>query len=305
MNRAKGGAPKNAVSEPTDPIELARYWMGDVKRSETHEIKEPRASGIYSACMRKHVIGTKEGLTEVRYYSASDVMTMDVIGTLTHETMQNDFIFFGTRRIGWWRCSKCGFMHSFGAPPSKACTSCEAVSSFMKYEEHELKIPGDCPVSGHPDLFMATGHGTFVVFELKTIKGKGTPQWPGFDDIVMPMISHQWQLQTYLWALNQPAAKLPIKVEPYGYVLYVSKAHERGFPFKCFRVNWDEDLMGRIKAKLGLYKRGVDEYKTWLPEVESACVNSNWASGPARGCAASPICKERYLAEKVKEQVSA
>lgn len=263
------------------------------KRKDEYPVRQPRSSGIYKACARKHVFGTKHELTEVVYRDASSIATMDLLGTAVHDYIQNDPQYFGDKRIGWWTCLACGAKLRFGPPIKGKCTGCGASNKAIKYEEHDFLLD-DPGVSGHPDMFLAIEGGRYVVLEFKTIKPKSNSSFLGFEDLVAPLISHEWQLQTYLWAMQQPASKPPITLERYGYVVYISKGHEFVHPWKWFRHDWNDDLMGRIHAKLDDYKRGCAEYPEWLPNTLDVCTEANFVGSEPNKCPTKEYCKRFY-----------
>jgi len=142
-------------------------------------------------------------------------------------------------------------------------------------------------VSGHPDMFVAPKSNKDVirVMEFKTINGEK------FETLKAPMISHIWQLQTYVWMLNENDALLPASVDPdYGYIVYISKKEKYGeLPIKTFVVKKDRTIISKVKKKLSTYMDGVAG--KGMPPVLSNCQRSNFTDYIAKSCPVADVCK--------------
>lgn len=70
---------------------------------ETNDIRWPRASSLYSACMRMYVLGTKHMLKDKSWIGITMRVTYG-IGKALHWWIQNTGDVLGNRRRGWFRC---------------------------------------------------------------------------------------------------------------------------------------------------------------------------------------------------------
>jgi len=251
---------------------------------ERHVVGWPRASSLYKACMRLHVLGTRSASEKKAYVDFKSKMIYG-LGNAWHYWIQNSPEMFGDRRQGWWKCSACGRVLYFGGPPRKNCTNCGARKEAIVYREHTLKSK-KLMVTGHPDLFLLRYPGTPLrVVELKSLSGDLYPK------LIAPDIEHQWQIETYMMACSVDK-NLPVETDrEIGYIGYFSKkpiANDLGVKF--FTHKTSRPLVNRIKAKLKTFRDGLKNYPEDLPQPVSACSNSNFTSYHAKMCPCKQEC---------------
>lgn len=273
-----------------DPEALAAAFSNFNREKEVQPISVPRASSLYDACMRKHVIGTKFDLVEPHWINLRAKLIFG-IGNAVHDKIQNSDILFGENRYGWWKCLGCGVTRYFGAPPKRPCEKCGARAEATIYLEHAMMLRKPLMVRGHPDIFFKVIFAKtklLRVAELKTLTGDE------YDKLVAPIIDNVWQITTYMWGCSIDKS-LPVSIDPnLGYIVYVTKKQTKDvFPLKIFPVLYDADLLKRIKAKLGLYKKGLDDYPKNLPAPVEECERSRFDGYRARTCPALIECKKR------------
>ena len=280
------------LEQENDPQALASAFVELHAEREEKEIGVPRASSLYDACMRKHVIGTLFHFYEKTFTSIRGNLLFG-IGNAVHYWLQNNGAVFGDRRYGWWKCLACGSVRYFGGPPKKPCEQCKASVDATVYAEHALKITKPLTVTGHPDMFFKSEQDRLRVAELKTMEGDA------FDKLVAPLIGHVWQIQTYMWACSIDKT-LPVEIDKnVGYIFYVTKRGRKNeFPLKCFPVIWDGRLLHRIKDKLESYKLGLTKYPKNLPPPVSECVDKGFTSYQAKNCIALQECMTNYKGRK-------
>lgn len=273
-----------AAEKAGDEIVVASENISLNWNSETHPIGKPRASSLYQACMRAHVIGSKENLSQKRWASFGQKLIFG-FGNAIHEWAQNSPDLFGERRFGWWRCAACNKVLYFGPPPKSPCPFCKAKVGAIRYHEHFFNMHGDLLVSGHLDLFIKK-MAMFRIVELKTMNDKD------FLELIVPLVAHSWQIQTYMLGANE--SNLPVNIDTnLGYVLYISKKWKKGqFPIKMYPVKKDEHLILRIKKKLGTFKLGMADYPGSLPDLIGECKRGELRNYRAKFCAALPFCKK-------------
>ncbi len=275
------------IEKTGDPEALAISFSDFKTERETQAVAQPRASSLYDACMRKHVIGTIQGLDEPQWISIRTKIVYG-IGNAIHDLIQNTGILFGDRRYGWWFCGACRRVRYFGAPPKKPCEKCKAHQDATVYREHYLNLKKPLFVTGHPDMFFRPVHiKRLRIVELKTIEGDE------FDKLRSPLAAHEWQLHTYLWAISFDKT-IPMEVDiSVGYIVYVTKRTRKEiFPVKIFPIISNTDLLKRIKAKLTLYKDGLIVYPKNLPGPVEDCVRSRFEGYRAKQCVALKECKK-------------
>lgn len=284
---SKGGAKKivdiSAGDQITDPAALAAQMVEIAPEYEDHLIGRPRASSLYGACMRLHVIGTVNKLCRTEKVSFGSKLTYG-IGNAVGWWVQNDPTIFGERRVGWWKCRGCGKILYFGTPPKVKCKHCGALPQAIEYHEHYMNLKD---VTGHQDLFLRIKKGLIRINETKTISGD---KFPG---LKAPKIEHVWQLLTYMWG-SKYDENLPVEVDQeLGYITYFSKkAHADMLPVKVFRVQNDEHTVRRMTAKLKDYRVGVDSYPSDLPEPDALCLRAEFSNYAAKVCPARTTCLE-------------
>jgi hypothetical protein len=271
--------------EPTDPSALAAHHVKMVAVNEkAFRIMHPRASSLYKACMRMHVLGFKSVQFKSEWSTVKTRLLFG-LGNAIHFWIQNSPDVFADRRLGWWKCLACGNVRGFGRPPRNKCPHCNASPEAAIYWEHTLKAKGRHPVSGHPDLFIEKMKNVIRVLEIKSINGTE------FKKLIAPMIDHEWQTQTYMWKCSTDKT-LPIDVDPnMGYIMYVSKKHmAKELPFKMFQIKRSEPLLKRIKAKVTTFKKGIDHYPEQVPEPIHECVSKDFTNWRANTCALKKEC---------------
>jgi len=250
-------------------------------------IGAPRASSLFQACMRLRILGTvyKKKMTELDSIHARVTFG---IGNSLHYWVQNTDLFLGDRRRGWWKCVACGRTRYFGAPPKKGCEFCKASPAATIYEEHGIDLKKPYPVTGHPDMFYAKKPDLVRVLEIKTLNGD---DW---QKLKSPLVEHEWQLQTYMWACSIDP-DMPAEIDPLvGYILYFSKMNFRNsLPVKAFVVVKNDSLLKRIFAKLGVYRAGVvDGELGSLPPILDECVRSKFKGARSLYCPVRGECQD-------------
>lgn len=256
--------------------------------SDDKIIGPPRASSIYSACMRQHVLGTIYKLNYRDVTGFTRQLTFD-IGHAMHTLIQNsNDRYFKEQRRGHWKCVACGVVSPFGKPPTENCTYCGANIEALVYHEFELKIEKPYYVSGHPDLFIAPSEAPnkIRVVELKTMSGEK------FKTLVAPLVEHVYQLHTYMWACGLRKNDLSIWLDDeVGYITYISKKEVSGeLPIKTFTVNREVRVLKDIFDRLQQYKEGIED--NVIPEPLDQCVTSKFDHWRAKNCVARKLCKE-------------
>lgn len=277
--------PFSTIEKMGDPAALAASFSNLKVEKEVKSIAAPRASDMYSSCMRKHVIGTVNELTEQRWTTLKGKIIF-CIGNAVHFWLQNSSDLFGEERYGWWYCQACKQTRYFGKPPKRSCERCGADKDATIYLEHLMRLKKPVMVTGHPDMFFKPSHIKKVrIAELKTIAGDS------FDKLVAPIIDHEWQIQTYMWGCANDSS-IPIEIDQsMGYIVYVTKrTREEEFPLKIFPVVSNPDLIKRIKAKLMLYQGGLKDYPKNLPVPIDECLRGDFKGYRARTCVALKEC---------------
>lgn len=270
-----------------DPHAIAAQFIDLHSRVETRVIGAPRASKLYDSCIRQHILGTHYAVEHEQRVPFKQKVTFS-IGNAVHWWLQNQPDVFGDRRIGWWKCMACRQILYFGRPPRKRCQKCNAYKEAIHYHEHYLNLKKPLAVTGHPDLFFEKAKAVFRVTEIKTITGDE------FDKLVAPPVDHEWQIQTYMWGCGQKEAGLPVKIDDaVGYVLYISKKQHRDkLPLKMFPVRRDQEMVGRIKAKLKLYTTGRKDFPANLSPLHKECRRRNFQAWRSRSCPVLRECQE-------------
>jgi len=280
------GKPSGALEDDTlDPETLASKFLTLNEPPEIGEVSWPRASSLYDACMRMHVLGTKSHATKQQWLSFKTRMLFG-IGNAVHFYAQNTDWLFGDKRRGWWKCLSCRKILYFGAPPRARCPHCNAHHEAIAYYEHPVRLREPFMVTGHVDMFLERIERLRVV-DFKTMAG------PLFDKLKAPLVEHEWQVQTYMWGCSIDK-RLPVKIDPeVGYIAYISKGyHADSLPLKMFPVKKSAALRGRIKAKLLTFKTGFENYPKDLPAPDKKCARSDFGSYQANQCPCKKECIE-------------
>lgn len=241
---------------------LALSFFNSRSQRQTKETWLPRASGIYDCCIRQNVLCTLHEKVGYGFVTLRDAITFG-FGNAIHVWVQNTDELILDRR-GYWLCLQCRTLSKFGPKP-KACKKCKG-DRFL-YEEAELQ-EGALPITGHPDLFIKRG-GPIRLVELKTISERG------FNDLSFaPLVSHQWQVLSYMMLLDDPVVLPGVKIDTSAaYVIYFSKGTAgREFPAKAFIVERSEIVEEDIRLKLAQYSDGIKTGE--LPEQHRECAAS-------------------------------
>ena len=243
----------------------------------------PRASGLYKDCMRQLALCTILNIPRQRYTDASLNMVFG-IGSAVHDWLQNSVDMLGDHRMGFWKCRSCGSLTDFRKMPTISCKCGANISSFI-YEEYPLELSKPYYITGHPDMFVETANNKIRVVEFKTINSNS------YRTLLAPMIEHQWQIQTYMWAAKQAAFEMKVNIDDStGYVIYISKLKEsRDEPIKVFEVTKDKLILKQIFNKLKEYKNAVDKKKP--PKRMESCEETGFQCYTARNCPVMHQCK--------------
>lgn len=281
----KKGSPLSDLERRGDPEALAASFSNFKAEKEVQAIGAPRASSLYDACMRKHVIGTVLELSEPQWVSLKGKIIYG-IGNAVHDWLQNSPALFGDGRFGWWQCKACGQARYFGGPPKRSCEKCGAHQKATVYMEHALRLKKPLMVSGHPDMFFKPSHSKKVrVAEIKTMGGDE------FDKLAAPVVGHEWQTHVYMWGCSIDPS-LPVEVDSdLGYIVYVTKRTTKDkFPLKIYPILSNPDLLKRIKVKLKIYKDGLVAYPNNLPAPIEECIKSRFEGYRPKQCVALKEC---------------
>lgn len=252
-------------------------------------IGPPRASSIYNACIRMHVIGSQNKLEYRSIVGFNRQLTFD-IGHAMHSLIQNSSDrYFGKQRRGFWMCIACETITPFGKPPTEKCSNCGANIDALQYHEYELKLTEPYCISGHPDLFIEPldAPNKIRVVELKTIAGDA------FQKLAAPLVEHVYQIHTYMWSCGLKPHELSVLFDDsVGYITYISKKEISGeLPMKTFTVNSELRVLKQIFIKLKMYRNAMR--KNILPLPLDICSSSGFEHWRAKNCAAKQLCMER------------
>lgn len=284
-----------ALEKTGDSLAIAAEQVDLSVQMEEMPIRQPRASNLYDACMRMYVLGTIHERTKKQWENFNDRILFG-IGNALHYWVQNEPEVFGDKRIGWWLCKSCGKIRYFGAPPKKKC-SCGASHKASVYHEHSLSVKEqDFHVTGHPDMFLEYAKGKPPrIVEIKSISG------PAFELLIAPLVQHEWQLTTYMWASSLDK-NLPMAIDnEVGYMLYISKRHQsKILPIKMFPVVRSDAVVGMIKAKLASYTEGVKSFPNNLPPLQKDCDRTSLTCYRANSCPVRRECYNHMTAEDRK-----
>jgi hypothetical protein len=273
-----------------DPQAVALEILHTQTIKEDVSIGPPRASGLYDACMRKHVLGTKLRSIETRWTGFGSRMTFG-IGNAIHDWAQNTPEIFGDKIRGFWECMGCGEtdFKAFGTKPKTRC-SCGANVAAYKYREFGAHIKEPIEFTMHADMFIES-NSFYRIVEIKTINGKD------FDSLICPLAQHEYQVSTYVLGALMFKKKLFPNFDPkIAYLLYVSKQHkQRELPIKMFPVKITTETLDRIVGKLKIYKEGIKKYPKELPACDKKCRPPVFDSYIAKSCPLLKVCKEFEL----------
>lgn len=275
-----------------DPELITRDFMSIKSRTkETRLPVYPRASNIYDSCMRQLVLLNSSKIIKKESTNFSLNVTLE-IGKALHYWAQNTEAFlFNHMKCGKWWCRSCNHVTPF-LRYRERCSVCGSKQS-PEYVEFSLKLDKPYYLTGHPDMFVEKQKGSVRIMEFKTI----TPVM--FDKLKAPLISHMWQLQTYMWACGRIKE---LKTVPFdntlGYIMYICKTMRvKDSPVKTFLVKRDKFILDSILNKLKMFKTGFDG--GGLPDVNKICINSNFSGSYTNNCPVIKQCK-LYLTNNIK-----
>jgi hypothetical protein len=282
--RQEAGLIKGPKLAAQDGVALASEHLELGWEVEEQRIGYPRASSLYGACIRQHVLGTIHNKTKKEWEAARDRLLYG-IGIAVQEWIQNRHDVLGDRRRGWWKCLACRRILYFGGPPKRRCQYCGAHPEAIAYHEHFMKLKAPWLVTGHPDMFLEKDPAVFRLLEIKTIKDDE------FDKLKAPLIQHDWQIQTYMWGCELDE-HLPVKTDSsIGYVMYVSKRYQtKELPYKMFTVQRSEALVQRIKEKVSMYTDGVRDFPENVPPPHDGCIRGGMDNYQAKSCPCRVEC---------------
>ena len=272
---------------PEDPNLLAASLIRiESTQQDAYRIGPPRASQMATLCVRFHVIGSMENLSKKEWSSLNSRLIFGMGNGLHYWIQNTDDLFEDPMRVGWWKCLACGNTSHFGYRPKNNCKKCGASKKAFEYREHWMKLPGEYPISGHPDLFLAFPGYIFRVCELKTINGNA------FESLKAPLAEHEMQVQTYMWGLGLDE-RMPVQIDgELGFILYISKQSFRKIlPLKMFPIRKSESSIKFIKNVASQYRIGIKNYPQKLPSPHSKCAQSNFGSYHAKQC----VCRKKCL----------
>lgn len=276
------------IDADVDSFALLSKYSDVCTKVEMQNIRNPRASSLYDACMRMHVIGASLNLKQKRFLNVHSRITFGIGDSLHYQVQNTDLIFDKHKRIGWWKCKACSKIRQFGRQKVVACEFCNAQPEATTYHEHSLSVhKNPVLVTGHPDLFILISKGVIRIVEIKSIKKEA------YENLVMPLISHQWQIITYLMYCNKSTTKLPVKIdESLGYVLYVSKEQTGRdlLPVRLYPIKNDLIINKQIKDKLRLYYNGIKNWPKNTPSALTECSNSKFKCYRAKYCPTLNYC---------------
>lgn len=291
------GLQKLNLDDPPGVLAARLMTLLDGSRDrDTNLIGKPRASSLYSACMRMHVLGTVLKRPRTDRHSAADRVIF-AVGNAVHHWAQNTPTYFGDQRVGWWLCTACN-RKFFGKVLKRGGCSCGANLAAYRYKEHAVDKDGGYPVTGHPDLFLERRPGVIRLAELKTMESDS------FMSLKAPLVEHEWQMITYLWACSDDVT-LPVSIQKdYGFIFYFSKRKVvKEFPVKAFPVRMTKVILDQIKDKLSSYQLGVRMFPRNLPPMLAECTDSNWSCWKAKSCPTCQECRSRAPIGSVRLEI--
>jgi len=258
-----------------------------VGRQDKVTIGAPRASEIYSDCMRKRVLGKIYHLEETRNIGIGGNITFG-LGTAVHNYLQDSNWIFGPEKRGFWECMACGRISPFGPFPNGKC-SCDSRKTAYRYKEFGARIKEPVEFTLHIDMFIEQG-SQLNLYEFKTMSGKD------FNTLESPLASHVYQVHCYMYACTKFRKRIFKNLDyKHAYILYISKKHVvKGIPLKLFCVNIDDKITAAIVEKLMLYKKGISSFPDNLPNCVKRCNAPQYNTYSAKICPAMQKCFEFY-----------
>jgi hypothetical protein len=273
-----------------DPRELASLLIDSQGDRNVTDISIPRASTLYDACIRMHVLAKKYEIKKSEYVNIGNKITFG-IGNAVHSHAQNTGFLFGNRRIGIWECVSCKHK-TWGVFPKTACKKCGCDDPVYKEYDNVVKSP--YTFSFHIDMFLNIEDKIRVV-ELKTINKDG------FDDLLMPLGKHDAQVNMYLLGCSLDLfLKEKVKVDTeMGYILYLSKGScGKEIPCKAFEVHRNQHMQEAIAEKLYAYMDGINSFPEKLPDLKPLCQSTSFSCYEAKTCPVVDHCKKYGSCEK-------
>jgi hypothetical protein len=285
--RVESAIAQTGIDTIESPTLLAHHLLAlDTPVQEESYLRKLRLSGIADVCVREQILGLRNTVVLESKIPLGLRVTFD-IGNAIHNFLQNEGIYFGDSRLGWWRCCACG-NRQFGRKPKRNCVKCSALPDAIQYHEHTLQLPEDVPVSGHPDNFLEVADGDIRIVDFKSINGIE------FDKMTAPKAEHVMQLVGYMHYIGMDLS-LPVKVNiQRGLIIYVSKKHTvKQLPFKAFHVLRSLVYIKVIEDKVALFKHALED-EQFLPDADAACAGSSFSCTRARYCPVVSLCKSAY-----------
>jgi hypothetical protein len=189
--------------------------------------KNIHASDIYNFCVRRHCLFAKETiiLEEKRDKDIATAVTF-AIGKKIQEIVEENI----PNIYGTWKCKICGKYQYGFRPTSMIPCNCGNEGDFNYIETEIYAGDKDFKITGHIDI-LTMGKEIYPI-EIKSISSKG------FDPLKEPLLSHKYQLLTYLWLAKYGNCKFKLSTEE-GYIIYVCKEY-RNVPIKIFKVHTEE-----------------------------------------------------------------
>lgn len=270
------------IEEENEPTVLAAAHLSRLSSVTEKEVSIPRASSLYDACMRMHVLCTATKRKKKVYSSINDAMTF-MIGNSVHYGCQNFPDLFGDDRYGFWKCLACEKISDFGPPPTTRCSCGAGLGSFIYHEFGDV-ITEPYKFSFHVDMFKKVGN-IYRITEYKTIAKDA------FIKLTSPLIQHEYQLVTYMLGCFY-SKKLLVKVDPIvAYIYYFAKGHiSKGLPVKVFVIKMTKASLDNVRNKLQQYKIGLIDYPKNIPLMSNDCQNKNFDCWRAKICPVREEC---------------
>lgn len=270
-----------------DPELITRDFISIKSIADKKKLpRYPRASALYTDCMRKLVLINKHQIQDVVYNKFHQNIVFS-IGNAVHSWAQNtkDFISDDFRR-GFWRCRACGHISKFSAKINSPCPECSAKKAAFEYFEYPLKLEKPLYMTGHPDMFVEKPENNFRIMEFKTINGSD------FDKLKAPLIEHVWQIHAYMWGINKDRLGKSIRFDKtHGYIMYISKDMKiNNSPVKTFIIKREPSIERAIISKLKEFKEGYE--KDIIPPPCNGCLDSSFLSYTSKNCPAVNFCKK-------------
>ncbi|TAL62077.1 MAG: hypothetical protein EPN88_13750 [Bacteroidetes bacterium] len=183
------------------------------------------ASDIYDFCIRRHCLFSKEIVPEEKRDKNIATAITFAIGRKIQEIVEENI----PNIYGTWECKYCNELF-YGLKPITVDRKCCNKGDFNYLETEIYAGDKDFKITGHIDI-LTMGKEIYPI-EVKSISSKG------FDPLREPLLSHKYQLLTYLWLAKYGNCRFELSTEK-GYIIYVCKEY-RNDPIKIFEVHPEE-----------------------------------------------------------------